>query len=595
MSRLSQIKDAVQQFAEATSAALGLDVEVVDDNLQRIAGTGHAYDLIGKFIQSRGIINRFLFKDTKKIIIDKPGACEYCQICPKYGKCIYKMAVYSSIEYRSKAIGVIGLTAMNDHQIKLIEHNKYAMLDFVDKIANLISLKVKEHEMLKQVETYAQFMHIVIDNINKGIVILNKDHIIVDINSYLIEKLSTKKVEIINKNIRDIFPNINLVKKKTNTTTADNEYQEIVYSNKGKQIYLLCMTKTIIVDNQIEGIICLIEDYKDTKQLDYDISEKQRQISLADIVGNDTNFIAFKEKVLDVARNDSTVLLTGETGTGKELFARAIHTESMRKDKPFVIINCGAIPESLIESELFGYEKGAFTGAKNIGKHGKFYIADKGTVFLDEIETMPLYLQTRLLRVIENQEIERVGGIKSIPIDVRIVAATNVRLDEMVRNGQFREDLYHRLNVVTLFIPPLRDRGEDILVLAQHFIEKFSKRFKKDIFGLSEEVKKIFLNYQWKGNVRELQNTIEYAINMEHGNYITAKNLPFQFRQTKSNNKFVTLEEREKEYIKKALDEFGWSEEGRLEAAKHLGISRATIYRKIKKYGLVCGSNSNFL
>lgn len=232
-----------------------------------------------------------------------------------------------------------------------------------------------------------------------------------------------------------------------------------------------------------------------------------------------------------MASYDSSVLLVGETGTGKELFARAIHTESRRKEHPFITINCGAIPESLIESELFGYEKGAFTGASNSGKHGKFYLADKGTIFLDEVETMPLYLQQKLLRVIENQVIERIGGGKSIPINVRIVAATNVHLDEMVEKGSFREDLFHRLNVVTLFIPPLRERGNDVLVLAQHFIEKFAGRFNKRILGLSEEVEEIFLNYSWDGNVRELQNTIEYAINMEQSNYINEENLPFKFER----------------------------------------------------------------
>jgi len=584
MYSLAQIKDVVQQFAEAASAALGVDVEVIDDQLYRIAGTGKFTEIMGRRIQVQGVINRFLFKGRKNIIIENPGKEENCTFCPKYGNCIYKRAVYASIEYKNKTIGAIGITAMNDEQVSLIEYNNYAMLDFVDKIANLISTKVKEHEMLKQVKTYGELMGAVIDNIHKGVVILNKDYSVIDINNYLVEKLSIKKKDVAGKYILDLLPTLSLWKESQDK--PNYEYQEIVYQQNGKQIYLLCTLKPIVVNEEIEGSICLIEDYRDTTQMAYAISSKQSDIALKDIIGEDIHFVKFKEEVKRVAIHDSTVLLTGETGTGKELFARAIHSESRRKNQPFIAINCGALPEALIESEFFGYEKGAFTGANNMGKHGKFYMANKGTIFLDEIETMPLYLQPKLLRVIERREVERIGGAKSIPVDVRIIVASNVRLDEMVMKGEFREDLFHRLNVVTLFIPSLRERGRDVLVLAEYFIKKFSTRFDKNILGLSEEVQNMFLNYSWNGNVRELQNTIEYAINMEQSNYVTIENLPFQFKKINSPKKFTTLEELEKEHILKALDRFGWSEEGRIEAAKQLGISRATIYRKIKKYSL---------
>lgn len=585
MSSLIQIKDIVQQFAETVNAALRLDVEVVDENLRWIAGTGRVKNLIGSRILEQGIINRLLFKGRKNVIVNQPGKDDNCKLCPRYGKCKYKKAVYSVIEFEGRTIGVIGLSTMSDDQVKLIDSKKHEMLDFIEKIGNLISTKVKEHEMLKQVETYAQLMNTVIDNINKGIVILNKDYKIVDVNSFIEEKLNINKDKIRNKDMREILPNIITIDKGDKNKSV--QYQEITLTVNNKYIDLLYIAKPIVINKELEGIIYLFEDYKDTRQLAYTISEKHNDISFDQIIGKSESFIAFKKKVRHVAKNDSTVLLTGETGTGKELFARAIHSSSRRKNRPFIAINCGAIPETLIESELFGYEKGAFTGANKIGKHGKFYLADKGTIFLDEVETMPIYLQIKLLRAIERREIERVGGVKSIPIDVRIISATNVPLYEMVKNGQFREDLYHRLNVVTLFIPPLRERGKDVLVLANYFINKFSSKFNKNILGLSNEVKEIFLNYNWSGNVRELQNAIEYGINMEDSNYITKENLPFQFKKMKlktENNRIVTLEDLEKQHIKRALDKCGWTEKGRIEAADRLGISRATIYRKIKKY-----------
>ncbi|SMC46052.1 sigma-54 interaction domain-containing protein [Sporomusa malonica] len=582
MDSLAQIKDVVQQFAEAANAALKLDVEIFDREA-RIAGTGKARALVGRPILKDGVINRFVFGtdvQQKKIIVNNPGLEAACKPCRMKGTCYYKKAVYAVIEFEERIIGVIGVVAENKEQSDLIEYNNYAMLDFVDKIANLISSKVKENQMMKQLETDAKFMNMVIDNINKGVIVLDKKYKIVNINNYLIQKIKRNKNELLGAYIEDIFPALQLNKE------HQNEYQEIVYNIQNQNIYLLCNLKSIVVKEELLGSICLVEDYKDTTQMAYATASKQNDITLKDIIGEDPKFVKFKEKVRIVSSNESTVLLIGETGTGKELFARAIHCESQRKDHPFIAINCGAIPETLLESELFGYEKGAFTGASNMGKHGKFFMANKGTLFLDEIDTMPLYLQPKLLRAIERREIERIGGVKSIPIDVRIVAATNARLLDMVQNKQFREDLYHRLNVITLFIPPLRERGNDVLVLADYFIKKYAKRFNKTILGLSQEVKNIFMSYEWKGNVRELQNTIEYAINMEKEQYITEDNLPFQFREIKVENVVKTLKEIEELSIKKALDRFGWTEAGRIKAAEYLGISRATVYRKIRKLHL---------
>ena len=319
------------------------------------------------------------------------------------------------------------------------------------------------------------------------------------------------------------------------------------------------------------------------------------------ILSADPSFLLFKEKAAKLARYSSTVLLTGETGTGKELFSRGIHDLSLRSTGPFVAINCGAIPEHLIESELFGYKKGAFTGA-NSDRQGRFLAASHGTLFLDEVENMPLYLQQKLLRVLETHEIEPLGSSRPIPVDLRIIAATNRPLHELVRQGTFREDLFHRLNVISLKIPPLRERGNDVLFLSGHMIEKYNQTFQKQVRGLSEEVQSLFLYYPWKGNVRELQNTLEYAVCMCDGDQICLQDLPEYLLAAArriipgvfpaipvpegSGPTLAPPLPEDARQIKEALDEFGWHEEGRLKAAAELGISRSTLYRKIKKYDL---------
>jgi two-component system response regulator AtoC len=284
-----------------------------------------------------------------------------------------------------------------------------------------------------------------------------------------------------------------------------------------------------------------------------------------------------------VAKSNATVLITGESGTGKELVARAIHSQSYRKDKPFVAVSCAALPESLLESELFGHEKGAFTGA-HAQRKGKIEFANQGTLFLDEIGEMSANIQVHLLRVLEEKEFTRVGGNELIKVDVRLVSATNRDMKKAVASGQFREDLYYRLNVVTIDLPPLREREEDIPLLANHFLKKFAAENQKEVSGFSPEVTDFLLKYQWPGNVRELENTIERAV-------ILAQNSEIQLADLLQKNSPLvgsaspgrSLEEIEKNHIISILNETGRNYS---KAAKILGISRATLYSKAKTYGL---------
>jgi DNA-binding NtrC family response regulator len=298
------------------------------------------------------------------------------------------------------------------------------------------------------------------------------------------------------------------------------------------------------------------------------------------------------QKVLDVisrvSPTDTTVLITGESGTGKELIAREIHNHSLRRDAPFVVVDCGALVETLFESELFGHVKGSFTGAHET-KHGRFEVADGGTIFFDEISNISLNIQAKLLRVIQEREVTRIGSSRPIKLDVRILAATNENLAHSVAKGTFREDLFYRLNVVPVHLPPLRERKEDIPLLVEHFLHKYNKKARKNITDISPQAMKALTDYDWPGNIRELENTIERAVVLFKGNGIDIEDIRYHGIIVASSifssadGKFKTLEDVEKEYIKTVLrDHHG----NRSKAAKILGIDRKTLWAKIKKHNL---------
>jgi transcriptional regulator with PAS, ATPase and Fis domain len=308
------------------------------------------------------------------------------------------------------------------------------------------------------------------------------------------------------------------------------------------------------------------------------------------IIGNGLKMSQVKFMGKKAAQTDSTVLIVGESGTGKELFAHAIHNESKRNYNPFVKLNCAAIPSDLLESELFGYEEGAFTGAKKGGKVGKFELANGGSIFLDEIGDMPLNMQAKLLRVLQEREIERVGGTKTISIDVRVIAATNKNLMELVKKGEFREDLFYRLNIMFIELPNLRDRMEDLAELVNMLLIKLSSKIGKHVTKVSDSALEVLKNFQWPGNVRELENTLERAINIAEGDIILPNHLPLNIansRKTLSDPGIRELgqviQEAEREAIIKCLE---YTKGNKLKTAKLLNISRTSLYQKIDQYNI---------
>jgi len=319
----------------------------------------------------------------------------------------------------------------------------------------------------------------------------------------------------------------------------------------------------------------LKEERKKTKTLKKALEER---FGLENIVGKNHKMQAIYDLIEDISQSDSTVLIQGESGTGKELIARAIHVLSPRKERPFVVANCSAYAQTLLESELFGHEKGAFTGAIR-RKKGRFELADGGSIFLDETQLV-------LLRVLQEKKFERVGGEDTIKVDVRVIAATNRNLAQEMMSGRFREDLYYRLNVIPVMVPPLRERKDDIPLLVKHFLEVYSTASSKAIRGFSEEVMQIFLDYDWPGNVRELQNVVEHAVILAKGEMITQIDLPHSLKETfpRTYADISSLKDTEKNLILKVLKE---TDGNKYQAAKRLGITRSTLYGKLRKHGIM--------
>lgn len=355
------------------------------------------------------------------------------------------------------------------------------------------------------------------------------------------------------------------------------------------------LKNTLKLEEFLKYMSVLLESKLYTEQAKSRLEEQLKVVHTAE---NAWSFIGKSPKMQEalrigkkVAQSDSTVFLRGESGTGKEIMAKMIHNLSDRHDKLMISINCAAIPENLVESELFGYEEGAFTGAKKHGSIGKFELADKSTIFLDEIGDMPLHVQTKLLRVLQEKQVERIGGRKPIPIDIRVICATNKNIEEMVAEGTFREDLYYRLNIIPIELPPLRKRKEDLPALIDYYIGYYNQKLGKNITGVSPQALQTLMSYDWPGNVRELKNIVEYLANIVEGATVALSDLPDHI-VLRSAHGFSdwSLDEILGDYEKKVLSSFikpNASLEEKNALAETLKISRATLYRKLKKYDLL--------
>ncbi|MCR4430629.1 MAG: sigma 54-interacting transcriptional regulator [Tepidanaerobacteraceae bacterium] len=521
------------------------------------------FDLFSKIINKK--ISYFYYKndlELKKMLED--ASKQGITIAVGTGACILAEAL---------KLGMEG---------KLVQSSRSSVMQAINTAINICSVLEKE-------AAQKQMMKTLLDCSYEGIIALDENKKIIMFNPKAEELLGVPAEKILFKNIQNVnFSNIIRIFEK-----GEPAFQKIIDINKTK---LLVNRAQINVDRQKYGTVITFQDVSKIQELEKNIRKELHKkgltpsCSFEDILGNSVLLKETIQMAQKYSKTNSTVLIVGESGTGKELFANSIHAASPRARGPFVAVNCAALPESLLESELFGYEEGAFTGAKKGGKIGLFELAHGGSLFLDEIGEMPLGLQAQLLRVIQEKKVMRIGGNKLIPVDVRIIAATNIDLKKRIQEGKFRLDLFYRLNILTLNIPPLRARPEDIIVLAKYFIDYFSKIYNKTInSNFTKPVIELLQSYSWPGNVRELKNLMEKCVVLTEKQEINLliKNLLDESEeydgQTENNKISInisTFEEMENQIIEQLSKKFGGN---KAMLAKELGISRTTLWKKLKK------------
>ena len=585
-SLLEQDSAFLQALLDANGLMINLSMQIIDSSRLCVAATGaeSVKNCIGKYSRADGAIARHYLKGMKRVTISHPGESDQCIGCADYKSCprtLYSTAIFAQIIVEDEIIGVLGAMANDEETSFIISSKEQAVYDYVESLAELIAHRITDYKRAGEVSLLTSLLSKTISSIPQGLIVLDKANHITMQNALIMNYIGESASSFQGKHISELFSKLD--DDYIAFHLEDHRFHELHYKNT----HFTAEFVPLLNNQKKEGLLIYLDENKSTYSRAWEMTDASVDITFEDILGEDPSFLDFKRQVRSVSGFDSTILLTGETGVGKEMFARAIHNYSPRKSAPFVAINCGAIPDTLIESELFGYDRGAFTGASSQGKHGKFFMANGGTLFLDEVENTPLFMQQKLLRVLESGEFERVGGTKSIHVDVRIIAASNGHLDEMVKNGTFRKDLFHRLSVIPFLIPPLRSRGNDILILADYFLRKYNFRYKKQVQGMDDSLRKFFLAYPWEGNIRELQNVVEYAVTMCSGDKLTLSDLPYHMHVQKSQSKQKTLQDIEKEYIKQIVSQTGFSNAREREAARNiLGLSQATLYRKIKEYGL---------
>ncbi len=585
---LSSIQSYVQSYAEIISRVTGIDVEIMDDNMVRIAGTGIYAAEVGQSLANAGEIYKEVMRTHKTILVENPRQHPICERCPHRENCRERFSLSTPIVAGDKLLGVIGLVCFNDEDRRRMQNSPDSYTGFITFLAGALAHKIGEQDKLNRVTQFLDLMLQVVDVPGQGILLFDYSGALIYSNAPAGELFRLSG---------GVTLNLSDIQRSGHGLYAFEEFE--VRLPEGRTHSVLGRLKEL--DSQSEGKVTLFVFELPTRlaQLVGNISGATPDTGFDALLGDSPALRTLKSRAMNVADSSSTVLISGESGTGKELLARAIHQTGSRRDHPFVAINCGGIPETLLESELFGYVSGAFTGASSRGRMGKFELAQGGVIFLDEISTMPLYLQVKLLRVLQERMITRLGSNKQIYVNVRVIAASNEDLQDCIRRNVFREDLYYRLNVIPLNIPPLRERAGDVAVLANHFLDKYCALFQKHRPRLRSALLNLLESHSWPGNVRELEHVLEYAVNMMPDNgSLTLDCLPAQFLEAvkeapeavvpgqEPNAALEPLSVLEERAIRAALERFGQSTEGKKRSARTLGISLATLYRKMESFSI---------
>lgn len=593
-SKLQAIQKDAQQVAEAICSLLELESEIVDETLTIVAGTGRYLDMVGLKeeggdLQAGYIYGRVVTRGKAEIVEDAPNDPRY-DPSVRLGTTVELAEICCPIIAQGEVLGVIGLVALTDAQQDFLLMRKKQFVDFVHRMAELLASKAVEAETLQKITVVSNQLRTIIDSIDNGILAVDNRGTIMHCNQIGATLIGRSRRYIIGKRISKIWagsPILNVL-----NGNGGYDWREESYQAANHTMHFMVSVRPVELENKIVGAVASFRDRAEVRKKAYDMIITVQPVGIDDIWGESHQIRELKKTVLQVAQSNANVLITGETGTGKGLVASAIHHSGPRLAGPFISVNCGAIPDSLIESELFGYSEGAFSGARKGGKPGKFELADGGSISLDEIGDLPLRLQPKLLHVIQARIVERLGGVKPIPVDARVIASTNRNLERMIADSEFRKDLFYRLNVIPLHIPPLRVRKEDILILLDRFLEKYCRSEGKVIKGVSTDVQDLFLSYSWPGNVRELENTAEYMAGMASGDVITMDGVPSRIKRKRPDmvspdmSLDALLQRYEADLLRQKLAEIGDSPGRKEKLAEMLQISRATLYRKMKKLGI---------
>ncbi|OSM95681.1 MULTISPECIES: sigma-54 interaction domain-containing protein [Lonsdalea] len=572
---LMNLQPTITHFTQMLSQVLGLEVEIVDNRLLRVAGSGPYRSRIGHPPEHRHLLQYVVDHKKEKVVIHSRHD-PVCRRCGEFGRCGELAFLGLPVMHEGVCLGVISLAAITPEQQRRLQENIDVFSDYVRHVSSLLMANLTKSPAARH-DMDALFTTL-INSMDQGILALDEHGMMTFANQNALTLLNARRETLAQGPIaiRPLVASKDFANGNAQHVVAFANRQEVVIGqhHRGNALQLF-----------------LFAFHQSERPAPIDAADSEPRIG--PFIGHAPAIQTLKQRIARFADSPSSIMITGESGSGKEMLARAIHQLGRRGARPFVAINCAAIPEHLLESELFGYVKGAFTGAAPNGKAGLIQSAHGGTLFLDEIGDMPLTLQAKLLRVLETREVMPLGAAKPVAVDIRIVSATHQDLARAIADGAFREDLYYRLKVIPIEIPPLRERTEDIELLAHHFLNLHTLRIGSTYPGVSREVMALLRHYRWPGNVRELSNLMEYLVNIvPDGEVIDPTLLPPHFHQAgpaatpptaaATRAGAPSLKQWEHQRIEDALRRGI----GKKQLAQELEISLATLYRKIKKYGL---------
>ncbi|MGR6380821.1 sigma-54-dependent Fis family transcriptional regulator [Escherichia coli] len=581
---LMQIQPTIQRFARMLASVLQLEVEIVDENLCRVAGTGAYGKFLGRQLSGNSRLLRHVLETKTEKVVTQSRFDPLCEGCDSKENCREKAFLGTPVILQDRCVGVISLIAVTHEQQEHISDNLREFSDYVRHISTIFVSKLLEDQ--GPGDNISKIFATMIDNMDQGVLVVDDESRVQFVNQTALKTLGVVQNNIIGKPIR--FRPLTFESNFTHghmqhIVSWDDKSELIIgqlHNIQGRQLFLMAFHQS---------------------HTSFSVANAPDEPHIEQLVGECRVMRQLKRLISRIAPSPSSVMVVGESGTGKEVVARAIHKLSGRRNKPFIAINCAAIPEQLLESELFGYVKGAFTGASANGKTGLIQAANTGTLLLDEIGDMPLMLQAKLLRAIEAREILPIGASSPIQVDIRIISATNQNLAQFIAEGKFREDLFYRLNVIPITLPPLRERQEDIELLVHYFLHLHTRRLGSVYPGIAPDVVEILRKHRWPGNLRELSNLMEYLVNVvPSGEVIDSTLLPPNLLNNGTTEQSdvtevseahlslddaggTALEEMEKQMIREALSRHN----SKKQVADELGIGIATLYRKIKKYELL--------